>query len=184
MASPVHQPSGYLTLRPPQQQQQQTSDKQSSSMLLRSSYKHGDWLTWSWCGVPQEEHPESRLDWLLRAGKDLDFKQYSGYSVKNLSYPPAEHRHTDQSHPISFTAASGDDDWSERASSLRNRADNHGGLHLIWKHPSIFLLGTTRINQFKLEHVGLEKPLDGHTLTHSMRFKAECCCDRHTHTHS
>lgn len=42
-------------------------------------------VTWSLCGVPQDEHAESTLDWLVRAGKDLVFKQYSGYSVKNLS---------------------------------------------------------------------------------------------------
>lgn len=42
-------------------------------------------FTWSWCGVPQDEHAESTLDWLVSAGKDLVFRQYSGYSAKNRS---------------------------------------------------------------------------------------------------
>lgn len=47
-------------------------------------------VTWSLCGVPHDEQEESTLDWLVRDGMDLVFKQNSGYSMKNLSYPPGD----------------------------------------------------------------------------------------------
>lgn len=55
--------------------------------ISQSRLTHSHCLTWSWCGVPQDEHDEeSTLDWLLSGGgKDLVFRQYSGYSEKNLS---------------------------------------------------------------------------------------------------
>lgn len=34
------------------------------------------------------------LDWLVRVGKDLVFMQNSGYSEKNLSYPPGKENDT------------------------------------------------------------------------------------------
>lgn len=44
------------------------------------------------------------LDWLMRDGKDLAFKQNSGYSVKNLSYPPITYKNN-KIHNVTITYA-------------------------------------------------------------------------------
>ena len=37
--------------------------------------------SWSGCGVPHEEHVESRLDWEVNEGRDLVFTHNSGNSA-------------------------------------------------------------------------------------------------------